>query len=604
MTLSEQTLARIIRRAVKSAIGEAVAQARTTKQLSGTVEQLDEDLDVVWVRLDNEVLNTDPTQSSNFEAPGIIPATRLGETFTDEQVRITFDGSAGATAMRTSAQNRVVLPFGAEDGERIDLDGELGTISYYDDEGDLVGFLDPTQWFIGKPGESLARLDPLGGLRLRDGADILRVQLSAPEGLVIKDPVTGLSGLIANSDGLIILDPVTGDRISITTGGTSGTPTPGWVSSQATSPGSSHSTPAVADFDTGDDIDIRFTAASAASNLGAQSYTAPGGWTERSDVNDSGTNITLASSSATKDPADATPAAASFTNTSSGWTRRNGHSVIIRGGGASSPAFRSASTESVSSSAKSFGFDIDAPSGVVEGDMLLAFVAIASSKVPVGWTVPDGWKQLGVVVSGLGTSHVLASGIWYRQAPVSPPASERVTINMAAAAFTRVHSIVVAVSNPYEFPAGLDIRVGNRSLFHPPACSVFNSAAQSVANSTSTALTADSENFDDDEMHSMVSNTARITCKTPGRYLLIANAFFAATSSSCGISFRLNGAGADLGGSSGLASAALGIRLTAAKWFTLAVGDFVECRAFHSHGANLNVTLEEFSAMLQTEPPT
>lgn len=463
MTLSDRSIARIIRRAVKSAMAESIEMTRTTKQLSGTVEQLDEDLDVVWVRLDNEALSADPTQSLNYEAPGIIPATRLGETFTDEQVRVTFDGAAGATAQRTSVENHIVLPFGAE-GERIVLDGEAGAIGFYDIDGDLVGYLDPAQWFIGKSGESLLRLDPLGGLRLRDSNDVLRAQLSAPEGLVISDPASGISGLIANHDGLVILDPVTGDRISITSGGTSGTPTPSWAGTVALSPGATHSTPAVSNFGSGDDIDLRFTACSAAANLGAQSYTPPSGWTERTDQNTSASGITLASSCATKDPADAVPGVANFVNTSSAWTRRNGHSVIIRGGGGTSPAFRSASTEDISSTATSIGFDIDAPAGLTAGDLLLAHVSIASNRVPIGWTVPDGWKQLGIVIAGLGTTHILASGIWYIQAPVSPPSMEHVTINMGSTGFTRVQATVVAVSDPYEFPAGLDIRMGNRSM--------------------------------------------------------------------------------------------------------------------------------------------
>jgi len=463
MTLSERSIARIIRRAVKSAIAEAVSTARVSTQLSGTVEQVDEDLDVVWVRMDNEVLGADPMQSLNYEAPGIVPATRLGETFTDEQVRVTFDGPAGATAQRTSVENRIVLPFGAE-GERIVLDGEEGAIGFYDIDGDLVGYLDPAQWFIGKSGESLLRLDPLGGLRLRDSNDILRAQLSAPEGLVISDPVSGISGLIANHDGLMILDPATGERISITSGGTSGTPTPSWAGTVALSPGATHSTPAVTDFGTGDDLDIRFTACSAAANLGAQSYTPPAGWTEQTDQNVSASGITLGSSCATKDPADAVPGVANFTNTSAAFTRRNGHSVIVRGGGGVSPAFRSASTEAVVSTAASIGFDIDAPAGLAAGDLALAHVSIASNRVPIGWTVPDGWKQVGIVVAGLGTTHILASGIWYIQAPASPPSMEHVAINMGSTGLTRVQATVVAISDPYEFPTGLDIRQGNRSM--------------------------------------------------------------------------------------------------------------------------------------------
>ena len=464
--LTEDTLARLLRAAVAESITVGAQKARTPSILSGTVEAVNYDeLDVAWIRMDEEAGTGDPAQSSNFEEPGVIPTTRLGETYTDEVVRTTFDGASGAASIRTSAPNQIILPYGTEIGQRIILDGNTGTIQFISENDELVGYLDPTRWFIGEPGAAQAQLDPLSGLRLRDSTDNLRVQLSAPEGLVIREPTAGISGLLANHDGVIVLDPDTGDRISITSGTTSAVPTPHWISTTATSPGTSHSTPANTTFGP-DDIDLRFTAASAASDLGAQSYTPPVNWTERSDVNSTGSGITLASSFATRDPATAVPAAASFTNTSAGFTRQNGHSIIVAGGGGVSPAFRAAAVGTVVvSTARTITFNIDYPAGTVAGDLLVAGVSIASSNVPVGWTVPNGWKQLGVQVAGIGTTHILGSGIWYRTAPVSPPASEAVSINMAASGgVTKVQATAVGISDPYGYPAGLDIRRNNRSM--------------------------------------------------------------------------------------------------------------------------------------------
>ncbi len=133
MELSEQDLARIIRQAVKSAVAASVPKARTTKVLSGTVEQIDsEDLDTAFIRMDNELIGGDPSQSMNYENPGVIPAVRLGQTFDAEQVRVSFGGMSGAEAIQTSVQKKILLPYGVEDGSRVEIDGETGLIAIYD----------------------------------------------------------------------------------------------------------------------------------------------------------------------------------------------------------------------------------------------------------------------------------------------------------------------------------------------------------------------------------------------------------------------------------------------------------------------------------------
>lgn len=67
----------------------------------------------------------------------------------------------------------------------------------------------------------------------------------------------------------------------------------------------------------------------------------------------------------------------------------------------------------------------------------------------------------------------------------------------------------VAVNEAIEYLAG-DAASGNPK----PMCRVYNSSATSIANSTATALTFDSERFDVGAMHSTSSNTGRITIPT------------------------------------------------------------------------------------------
>lgn len=456
-------LIRLMRAISQATVAEAIGRPRVTSTLSGNVEDLDAELDVIQVRLDQETMGADPTQSDNYESPGVIPATRLGETFTNEQVRLTFDGAAGATAMRTSIQSKIVLPFGAETGRHIVLDGEAGYIAFFDENDVLVGYMDETLWFTGVEGGLRAILDPFGGLRLRDEDDNTRVQLSSTEGLVVRDATSGISGLTARHDGLIVTDPEDGGRISIASGTTGAVPTPNWASAFETNPGTSHVAPALDGFGTADDFSLRFVCASVASDLGAQSYSPPASHTERSDLNSSGSGITLASSVATRGPVtDET--AGTFTSTSSGWTRSNGHTVLVRGGGASSPSHRSISTQTSLATTKTITMTVNVPTGATEGDLIVACVGLAGASVPVGWTVPEGFVQLGLQVDGLGTSHVLGSGVWIARVPASPPSSYTFTINMAAATSTRVHVNAVAIQNPYAYPSGLDIRFNNRSM--------------------------------------------------------------------------------------------------------------------------------------------
>jgi hypothetical protein len=461
-----QRLIKLARAISKQSVTEALAKQRKPAVLSGTVEAMDEDLDIVFIRMDGESTQTDFWSTDNYENPGVIAATRLGETYVGQTVRVAFDAGAGASAIQTSVPNFSVLPFGTEDGQRIVQDGEAGTIAMYNDDDELVGFMDPTQFFVGVEGSNMVRIDPFGGLRMRDEEDRLRVLLSGPDGLTVRDPDSGISGALLNYDGLIVLDPVTGDRLSITSGTTSAIPTPHYVGNIEANPGTSHTTPAV-DLDEthADDLGLRFVCASAASSsLGATSYTPPAGFTEIADFVASGSGQTLAVAAAYAEPVDLPHVGATFTNSSSSWLNANGHSVVVHGDG-TVPSVRSTEVTSILSTARAIAFDIDAPTGLTEGDVLIGFVAIEGPNAPIGWTVPEGWKQLGTQVS-ITSGNILASGVWYKVATAADElaSSVRVNINMAATGTTRLTAIAVAVQDAYFYPGGLDIRLNNRSM--------------------------------------------------------------------------------------------------------------------------------------------
>lgn len=122
------------------------------------------------------------------------------------------------------------------------------------------------------------------------------------------------------------------------------------------------------------------------------------------------------------------------------------------------------------------------------------------------------------------------------------------------------------------------------------ACRVYNSAAISLTNSTETALTFDTEDYDTNTMHSTVSNSNRITFQTAGKYLV--GAQFRWASNATGIRWGriiLNAAtvlvydnpATNLGDQTSFLATTI---------YNFAVNDYIEIYAFQTSGGNLNVT--------------
>ena len=128
-------------------------------------------------------------------------------------------------------------------------------------------------------------------------------------------------------------------------------------------------------------------------------------------------------------------------------------------------------------------------------------------------------------------------------------------------------------------------------MLFPPMARVYNSANILISNDTSTNLTFNSELFDTDGMHSATVNTGRLTCKTAGKYLLIAQVRWQEWSTGKRwTGFQLNGSTdicvhASTGDSGN----------TESRWqnpttvYDLVVGDYVEVRVYQNRGGNLNV---------------
>jgi len=116
-------------------------------------------------------------------------------------------------------------------------------------------------------------------------------------------------------------------------------------------------------------------------------------------------------------------------------------------------------------------------------------------------------------------------------------------------------------------------------------CKVYNSAVQAVVSSTETPLTFDSEEFDTDGFHDTGSNTSRLTIPSgkAGKYCVHAGGFATSTGSPQ-VFFKVNGTTRVRGGTEGVNDTNKNL----ATMVNLAVGDYIEIRAWHTTGSDTN----------------
>lgn len=143
-------------------------------------------------------------------------------------------------------------------------------------------------------------------------------------------------------------------------------------------------------------------------------------------------------------------------------------------------------------------------------------------------------------------------------------------------------------------------RDNDEFFIDPPACSVQGTAAVSAATGTIVTLTAGQENFDNDSMHSTVSNPERITVQTAGRYdcqLVIRIAYSATAASGRLAQFFVNGTTQyNIAQISNVThNGARDTILSGSRKIVLDEGDFIVVRARQDTGNTVDITLDEFA---------
>jgi hypothetical protein len=163
---------------------------------------------------------------------------------------------------------------------------------------------------------------------------------------------------------------------------------------------------------------------------------------------------------------------------------------------------------------------------------------------------------------------------------------------------TGTGSVVLATSPAITTPTITDPTISSNAITGSAARLVFKQAmvrvtksgAQSINNSTTTAITWDTETYDTDTLHSTVSNTSRLTASVTGKWLVTTSIGFAASATGSRIvTIRKNGTTDYAQAASPNAGGSDGVQVTVSDIVDLAASDYVEINVTQNSGGALNV---------------
>jgi len=121
-----------------------------------------------------------------------------------------------------------------------------------------------------------------------------------------------------------------------------------------------------------------------------------------------------------------------------------------------------------------------------------------------------------------------------------------------------------------------------------PSCRVYHNVSQNIPNITWTILAFNSEKWDTDAMHDLVTNNERITCKVAGKYLCEGVARFSANATGARhVGIRKNGSWSDSAYAVLPAVSDQPIRVLVSIVCELAVNDYITMSVYQNSGATL-----------------
>ena len=125
---------------------------------------------------------------------------------------------------------------------------------------------------------------------------------------------------------------------------------------------------------------------------------------------------------------------------------------------------------------------------------------------------------------------------------------------------------------------------------------VTSTAAQTITNNTTTAIAFDSEVYDTDGIHDNSTNNTRLTCKTAGKYHIVANLNYESDDPAVGV--RMFGIYVDGTRVVKEVNDCVTLDNTTVSMSTiqnLAVNQYVEIKTVQNSGGNLNVDQNSYS---------
>lgn len=123
-----------------------------------------------------------------------------------------------------------------------------------------------------------------------------------------------------------------------------------------------------------------------------------------------------------------------------------------------------------------------------------------------------------------------------------------------------------------------------------PATRVYNSVVLPLTTAVNTLLTFDTERYDTDNIHDLVTNTGRLTCKTAGVYRVALHLDFVSNATGYRqVQLRLNGTTV-FAQDTRVAVNGANTSIALSTVFRLAINDYVEGLALQNSGVALNVS--------------
>jgi hypothetical protein len=135
----------------------------------------------------------------------------------------------------------------------------------------------------------------------------------------------------------------------------------------------------------------------------------------------------------------------------------------------------------------------------------------------------------------------------------------------------------------------LPVAKGGTGVTEWDGARVYNSAVESIPTATLTALTFNSERYDNGGLHSTTTNTSRLTAQKAGKYLITGHLYWAYNATGLRRAYiRLNGA--TFIAAVELTPGAAGENdMSVVTVYHLAAADYVELVVVQNSGGNLNV---------------